>query len=387
MRVFATFVITGLTLSTMGCGLESEQRESYWDDRDDQRMYAYTDVGVGSTGEPPPGTDTYVDTGADTGSELVCEVLETCEVDGEGEACVPRSLYGKVAASEYYNTCRNYCFADDHCFDRATAMLGELDGACTPDLRGDDGTWCGELSPPDSVGTCDDLVYKVIIRYPAGDDWSYHIASLVKTCEDGLCTIDPIGQPGSSPTTTCRSAADWCSTWAHGHTVEWSDTASQPPAGKVYCEIAPGNQEYWNDSSVADPTNGGTVTAVCKSLSDHVTGLCARGKTPFPAGCGVDSDGDGIPDKWDKCPNSPADADVDYCSADRLGCADDELPGGTTGGTTGGEEGGTTWGGEGGTTWGGEDGGTTWGSDDGDLTGDGWSYDLGVPIHTQQPAL
>jgi len=364
MRVFATFVVVGLALSSASC---LEASSPSWDD-DELRIYAFADLGTDPT-DPTAGTGAGTATGADTGTDTdvedICEVEETCEVGEGGEACVPRSLYGKVAAGEYYNKCRNYCFADDHCYDRATAMLGELDRACTPDLRGGDGKWCGEFNPADSVGTCDDLVYKVIIRYPAGDKWSYHIASLVKTCEDGLCAIDPIGAPGNAPTTTCRSAADWCSAWAHGHTVEWKDTANKPPAGKVYCEIAPGNQEFWDDTSVADPTNAGTVTTVCKSLSDHVTKLCARGESPFPAGCGIDSDGDGIPDKWDKCPNSPANADVDYCSAERLGCAEGEVIPGDTSDATG-------------TTGTGDEGGT-----DDTTTGSGWSYDLGGGVEPQ----
>jgi len=304
---------------------------------------------------------------ATTGDIDICEELESCEGGGN---CIPRNLYGQIAAGEYYNECRNYCFADDHCFDRATAMLGSLNDACVPDLRGPDGKWCGELVPPDSTGTCDDLVYKVIIRYPAGDDWTYHIATVVKTCENGLCSIDPIGAAGTSPTTTCRTPAEWCTAWAHGHTVEWHDTNDKPPAGKVYCEIAPGNQKYWSDSSVADPTDGTTVTNVCKDLSTHVAGLCARGKTPFPAGCGTDSDGDGIPDKWDKCPNSAPGADVDYCDPARLGCAEGETPPGGGGTTSGGEsDGGESDGGAesdgGGTTGDPDDGGWTTGGPSG----------------------
>jgi hypothetical protein len=378
-RRIASFAFGGIGLLALGCVAEDELGSAQA-----QRMFTdKVEIGFGSsTG------------GSDTEDIDICEELESCEGGGD---CIPRNLYGQIAAGQYFNECRNYCYADDHCFDRATAMLAELNNACVPDLRGPDGKWCGELVPPDSIGTCDDLVYKVIIRYPAGDDWTYHIASVVKTCEDGLCSIDPIGAPGGSPTTTCRSPEDWCSAWAHGHTVEWHDTEDMPPAGKVYCEIAPGSQEFWDDSSVADPTDETTVTNVCKALSDHVAGLCARGKTPFPAGCGVDSDGDGIPDKWDKCPNSPPGADVDYCDPARLGCADDEVVGGgTTGTTSGGEsdggesDGGGTTGGEsdgGGTTGGGGDeGGTTGGGgESGGVSTTGLGTTGGDPIHLPQP--
>ena len=40
---------------------------------------------------------------------------------------------------------------------------------------------------------------------------------------------------------------------------------------------------------------------------------------------GPDSDGDSIPDKYDKCPNSPKGAVVDYCDEYRFGCADGEV--------------------------------------------------------------
>ncbi len=342
MKLNVSSKIGILALSIVGCGQDP--------DVDDLELRFYTDtdpVASSSTTSPagsstsPMGSSTTspmsssTTSTADSGSESdsttgdLCEALETCAGPMD---CIPRNLYGQVAADEYYNTCRNYCYADDHCYDRATAMLGELDNACSLDLRGPDGQWCDEFDPPNSVGSCDDLVFKVIIRYPSGGSWSYHIATVVKTCEDGLCTIDPIGAPGGSPTTTCRSPSDWCSAWAHGDTVVWHDTATTPSAGSVYCELAPGDQEYWSDTSVADPTDGGTITNVCKDLSDHVTALCARGKAPFPAGCGTDSDGDGIPDQWDKCPNSPANADVDYCDPDRLGCAAGE---GNTGGSSG----------------------------------------------------
>ena len=262
--------------------------------------------------------------------EDVCE-LPTCEGPGD---CVPRNLYGEIAAGEYFNECRNYCHADDHCFDRATAMLGSLVGACDLDLRGPDGEWCDELDPPDTTGGCDDLVYKVVIRYPAGESWTYHIATLVKTCEDGLCVIDPLAPPDGAPTTQCMSAAEWCEAHAHGDDIEWGDTDDLPPAGTVYCEIVPGDQQYWDDDSVADPTDTDVVDNVCKTLSDHVAKLCAEGHKPFPPGCGMDADGDGIPDDYDKCPNSPPGSDVDYCDPMRLGCADGEGPGAGGGGTT-----------------------------------------------------
>src|SRR6185503_6293312 len=114
--------------------------------------------------------------GDSTGGIDNCDPFEEpdIELDDEecGEApkdCVPRNVYGKVAANEYFNKCRNYCFADDLCFDRAAAMLGTLNKQCGLDIRGADGKWCGPFVPPNSTGTCDDLAYKVIIRYPAGE--------------------------------------------------------------------------------------------------------------------------------------------------------------------------------------------------------------------------
>jgi hypothetical protein len=330
MQKIKTTCVLAITMAA-GCEYPGSANEDSW------RMWSTeTEGGMASSTTMPMSTSTTTDE-ADESSGSTADVPEdTCELPTcEGEAtCIPRNLYGQVAAGEYYNECRNYCFADDHCFDRASAMLGAMNDACDKDLRGPDGAWCDEFNPPNSTGTCDDLVYKVVIRYPAGETWTYHIATLVNTCEDGLCMIDPIGQPGGSPTTTCRSAEDWCDAFAHGDTVVWADTDNLPPAGTVYCEIVPGDQEYFDDDSVVDPTDGPAIDGVCRSLEVHVASLCAAGRQPFPPGCGMDRDNDGVPDAYDECPDSPAGADVDYCDPARLGCADDEGPGGT-GGTTG----------------------------------------------------
>ncbi|MEM6992803.1 MAG: hypothetical protein AAF721_19970 [Myxococcota bacterium] len=251
-----------------------------------------------------------------TPEEIGCR--DACEPNA---TCVPRNLYGKAAAGNYFNECANYCHADDGCYNRATTMLGAVDALCEADLRGPDGAWCSELAV--TAGGCDDLVYKVVIRYPAGSAWSYHIASAVETCEEGLCVIDPLAPPDQSPTTNCISPADWCDNWAHHEnlTPVWDDTDRQPPAGSAYCELAPGNQVGWRDAYTADPTNPRDVEDACDELTGHVANLCALGRQPFPPGCDRDADGDGVPDQYDQCPNSPAGVEVDYCDPDNLGCA------------------------------------------------------------------
>lgn len=316
------------TLAVASAGCVESYGARIVEDEDFDRQKAQLDVGDASTGFD----DSFGDSGAEDTGELpdICEDMDfelpSCEA--ERNDCIPKALYHKSAANEYYNECRNYCYADERCYDRATAMLGELDTQCTPDLRGADGKWCGEFNPADKTGTCDDLVFKVVIRYPTGAGWSYHIATMVNTCEDGQCMIDPIGDPSKAPTTTCVSPQDWCKRFAKGNTPVWTDTDDQPPAGKVYCEIVPAAQGDYRDISQADPTDAPTLGGVCKKLEDHVANLCAAGKSPFPPGCGKDKDGDGIPDDYDLCPNSAPGATVDYCDPKRLGCAAGEVPAG-----------------------------------------------------------
>lgn len=303
-------------LALGGCvdGFDPRGVEPQQDDREQAQL------DVGDDGGSSTGTIDIC-----PGEDAALEMPSCPELDGRQD-CVPKDVYHKVAAGEYFNTCRNYCYADEDCFDRATAMLGAVDSACSLDLHGPDGKWCGAFTPPDSTGTCDDLVYKVVIRYPSGGNWNYHIATMVTTCEDGQCMIDPIGKPENSPTTSCVSPQDWCKSWAHGDTVEWHDTDDLPPKGKVYCEIVPANQRSWRNGSVSDPTDAATIGKVCKALEDHVKDLCDDGKSPYPIGCGKDRDGDGIPDDYDKCPDSKPGAVVSYCDPKRLGCADDEIP-------------------------------------------------------------
>lgn len=312
---FRSSLLAALALGGCVEGVGPRGVEPQQDDREQAQL------DVGDEGDSSTGTIDIC-----PGDEAGSFEMPSCpELDGRQD-CVPKDVYHKVAAGEYFNTCRNYCYADEHCYDRATAMLGALDSACSLDLHGPDAKWCGPFTPPDSTGTCDDLVYKVVIRYPDGGDWTYHIATMVTTCEDGQCMIDPIGKPASSPTTSCVSPQDWCKAWAHGDTVEWHDTNDLPPKGKVYCEIVPGDQRSWRNGSVSDPTDAGTVGRVCKALEDHVKDLCDDGKSPYPIGCGKDRDGDGIPDDYDKCPDSKPGAVVSYCDAKRLGCAADEDP-------------------------------------------------------------
>lgn len=261
--------------------------------------------------------------------DLTCEAAPSCGTD---KTCIPRNTYGHAAACEYFNDERNYCYADDMCYNRACSMVDTVSDLCPDrDLRGPDGQWCTEAQAQGN--TCDDLAKKVIIRYKPGSKWSYHIASVIKTCEDGWCVIDPIGKPGATPTTTCRTPEEWCNTWAHDNdgdgTTEkgddwvWGDTSVEP-TDKDVCELAPGNQEFFSDSACKDPYDEQDNDEVCRELANHVKEQCMDGLQPFPAACGKDKDGDGIPNKYDVCPNSdPADVaagNIDYCNAGNFGC-------------------------------------------------------------------
>ncbi|MEM6989529.1 MAG: hypothetical protein AAF721_03500 [Myxococcota bacterium] len=234
--------------------------------------------------------------------------------------CVPVQLYAEAATREYYNECRNYCHADNHCYDRAQALNRKVHELCDSDIAGPDGVWCDEFPNPASAGSCDDLMNKVIIRYPCGSKWRYHIATVAQTCEHGACVIDPLGDPNPELTGTCLTPQQWCEGHAGSNTVLWHDTNDQPPAGQVYCELAPGDQANYRDDSKADPREDDVIEAVCDRLEAHTDKLCRQGATPYPS-CMKDSDGDGIPDDYDMCPDSDPGDTINYCDPLELGCA------------------------------------------------------------------
>jgi hypothetical protein len=244
--------------------------------------------------------------------------------------CVELNDYMHAAYRELYNKCRNYCFADDHCYNRAVMMLARTATIAAPDLRGPDGKWCA----PEDVGTgrkepdtasCDDLAFKVYVRYASGS-WSYHIASFIKKCEPdnkfSFCGIDPI-----SKDLRCRTPEAWCKAWAH-NPINWADADDAPTGGKDTCEVGPATQHWYPSASYADPLEMVKTDGIERELRTHTEGLCAAGREPFPAGCDRDKDDDGVPDALDKCASTPAAvrASVNYVTAARLGCAETETP-------------------------------------------------------------
>ena len=97
-------------------------------------------------------------------------------------------------------------------------MLAELVKQCPKtNIKGNDDKWCSEadLLPIDAnPGAVDDLVFKITIRYPQGGTWDYHIATAVRTCEDGLCVIDPNGTASTTPSTDCVTPQAWAEKYA-----------------------------------------------------------------------------------------------------------------------------------------------------------------------------
>jgi hypothetical protein len=246
----------------------------------------------------------------------------------------PRSVdlhnYLRAAAAELHSKDRNYCFADDMCYNRATAMLFKIKSLSrnNPDLRGPDKTWClaDEMPVLSKTGRlsarskdCDDLAAKVVLRYPAGAAWSYHIATAVKT-DKGWMTVDPIGSDLSP-----RTPSEWCDAWAHG-SWEVGDSDDYPSTAAI-CELAPGNQNDFTNGVLFDPYVASDATGVKRELADHACALRDQGEIPS-APYGTDRDHDGIPNKEDLCPDTPSNKlkSVEYCNQTRYGCAKGEIP-------------------------------------------------------------
>jgi hypothetical protein len=248
---------------------------------------------------------------------------------GPGQ-CIERNIHLRAAVSELYNKNNNYCFADDHCFNRASAMTGQVAKMLkgTTDLRGPDGKWCDDTaasggSPGEpNWKTCDDLAFKVMVRYTGGK-WSYHVASAFKVCDGSgqanLVVIDPIGKD-----LTERSATNWCDGWAHGPWT-WGTVSAVVPS-KTTCQILPATRVSYDPFLHTDPFNEHELSNLLCALASHTAELCRTGgRSPFPEGCGgPDTDGDGVPDALDMCPFSPPDVVVEYCSKSRLGCGPNE---------------------------------------------------------------
>ena len=91
-----------------------------------------------------------------------------------------------------------------------------------------------------------------------------------------------------------------------------------PPADTVYYQIVPGNRMDYQDGLLRDPYNVRVEATVCKRIS--------QADSVFTPNCLLDTDGDGIPDEWDKCPTSPEGCDVDYCNEDLFGCSPCDAP-------------------------------------------------------------
>lgn len=274
-------------------------------------------------------------TRCDRKNRKVCKVKAADKKICDNNAkCIPKEVYAQAAAERYYSECSNYCTAEDHCFDRATIMLGTVNKLCKADLCGPNKKWCvaEDVGPMMPSANCDDLAFKIIIRFPEvhepGDcpKWNYHIATVVKICNIGLVVIDPTGPPNINPTTRCETIQEWANRFAKSRKVVWKDTQERPPEGMVYVELAPGNQAFWDDTTLVDPKEDNDFSRACRSLEKFVWMQCKRGIKPFPRGCRIDSDGDGIPDVYDQCPNSPPGTVVNYCDPKRFGCAVFETP-------------------------------------------------------------
>jgi hypothetical protein len=247
---------------------------------------------------------------------------------GDNPLSVKIFEYMRAAAKELHSDDRNYCYADDLCFHRASAMLAKIveHSRNNPDLRGSDREWCNVAQLPKlsrdmgMSSDCDDLAAKVVILYPPKGKWGYHIATAVKT-NKGWMTIDPIGS-NLKPMTPY----EWCEAWAHSR-WDVGNAAGPRSMDSAICQLVPGNQNDYSDFRFFDIYEASHLGVVQKHLAEHACSLRKSGRTPSRAS-GPDRDFDGIPDQEDLCPDTPAGQvdTVEYCNSAKYGCGAGETP-------------------------------------------------------------
>lgn len=178
----------------------------------------------------------------------------------------------KINQEQYYWTINNYDIPNDYCYVRAArltnAMWNEMIAA-RQDPRGLDAT----------LGTSDDPLFKIIIRYPKGDKWGYHIAA---------CYMSPLGVRICDPINghiEPYTELEWMRRHAHGNWVQQvADVKASPPPGLCYYGYFPPTRydlvnEYADMWKLADRMNADKYR-----LDREISNLIREGRQPYPDG-------------------------------------------------------------------------------------------------------
>ncbi len=178
----------------------------------------------------------------------------------------------KINQQQYYWTINNYDIPTDYCYVRAARLTNGLWNemiASGMDPRGPDAT----------IGTSDDPLFKIIIRYPQGDKWSYHIAACYMS-QNGVRICDPI-EGHVEPYTEL----EWMRRHAHGNWVQKvADVTITPPKGLCYYGYFPPTRydlinQYPDMWKAAERMNADKY-----NLDLEINSHLRRGRQPYPTG-------------------------------------------------------------------------------------------------------
>ena len=242
----------------------------------DGRIYAFPRNGVAPRYNPSPDLAPRITPPAYRRSEApVAEEKSKEEVDTEPVKApplmgLPMKQVNEIIASEYYSPRNNYVTAKEFCFLRAHKManrLMQLSNNLKLNALGDDRV----------MGNQDDLIFKVIIRYPEGENWSFHIATVCKNEFGDFGVCDPIDK-----TLEPWKPSAWLSRFSHGNEVIQKSIDQVPDAGKCHFQYY-GMQKYslgetpndWNYSNWLMQSDQ-------PKLDEGIKASVLRGRYPYP---------------------------------------------------------------------------------------------------------